>query len=449
MVSKFGKIVLVVFICSFHSYGQQLISYVSLNHETAYIGQPVQLTVSVYTNTWFTTGIDVGNIQVEGALTVYFRSVSNTREFSGKKFAGVDFIYNLFPTKSGEIFVPELKINVESPKPGGYKGIKHVVNTKVKTLNVNDVPTGYDPNNWLVSSSLNITEQWNTTLNTVKVGDVLQRSITRSAGGTLSEFIPAQQWDSVIGVSIYNTRPKVNTFKSKTAVSAKRTETVNYLFEKEGEIVLPQIEFIYWNYNNKRFFKKVIDSTVITVAPNADLEMLASIKKRLEKENQETELVKDQPLLILGMTPKRFVIWVVLGVLGIFILFKILKWMYFFCVKKYSTYINSEYYQFKKVLQAIKQDNNKVFIEQLTLWMLRLELSEQSFDFFLKTYGTENLKREYNRCIELMFKSESGDRFENSKVLMDALKISRKSYYHNIQNKAIEVLKTDWLNPTN
>src|SRR5690606_34578512 len=103
------------------------------------------------------------------------------------------------------------------------------------------------------------------------VGDVLQRTIVRSAGGTLSEFIPAQSWDSVPGVSIYPTRPKVETTKTKTYVSAKRTEAVNYLFEKEGEIVLPKIEFVYWNYNTKKSYKKVIDSTVIQVAPNADL----------------------------------------------------------------------------------------------------------------------------------------------------------------------------------
>lgn len=432
----------------FQSYGQQFVSYVSLNHDTAYIGQPVQLTVSVYTNTWFTSGIDVGNIQVEGALTVYFRSLSNTRTFGGKKYAGVDFIYNLFPTKAGQIVVPELQINVESPKPGGYQGIKHVVTTKVKTLNVNDVPVGYDPNNWLVSSSLNISEKWNTTLNDVKVGDVLQRSIIRSVGGTLSEFIPAVQWDSVNGISIYNTRPKVDTYKSKTSVSARRTETVNYLFEKEGEIVLPKIEFVYWNYNTKKFYKKVIDSTRITVAPNADLEMLASIKRKLEKEVQESEIEEDLPFLIFGMTPKRFVVLAVLGLLLVYVLYKCIVWAYFYSLKHYKNYLDSEYYRFRKVVAALKKENSKQFLEQLTLWMLRLDLKEKSFDYFLKTYGTKNLITEYDKFTEALFKLDTIGRVENSKLLIEALKNSRKSYFKMMHSNATNRVQKEWLNPT-
>jgi len=434
--------------CSIHSYGQQFISYVSVNHDTAYIGQPVRLTVSVYTSTWFTAGIDLGNIQVEGALTVYFRSVSNTRDFSGKKYAGVDFIYNLFPTKAGEIIIPELTINVESPKPGDYKGIRHVVKTKVKTINVNDVPVGYDPNNWLVSSSLNITERWNTSLDNVKVGDVLQRTITRSVAGTLSEFIPAQQWDSVTGVSIYNTRPKVDTYKSKTAVSAKRTETVNYLFEKDGQIVLPKIEFVYWNFYNKKFFKKVIDSTVIQVAPNADLEMLASIKKQLEQETQESEIVEDTPFLIFGMTPKRFLIYAVLGLLGIYLLIKFIKWAYNFSIKRRQAYLNSEHYLFQKVVKALKIENKKGFFEHLTLWMLHLDLKEQSFDYFLITHGTDNLKSEYNNFVEALFNTDSKSP-NNFNDLLLALKASRKQYFEGIRKDKQHTANADWLNPTN
>ncbi|MCX7546642.1 BatD family protein [Xanthomarina sp. F1114] len=447
MVGKLKYIVFVMFAISVQTYGQQLISYVSLNHDTAYIGQPVQMTVSVYSNTWFTTGIDVGNIQVEGALTVYFRSVSNSRTFSGKQFSGVDFIYNVFPTRAGKITVPELTIHVESPKPGGYKGIKHTIHTKPKSIQVNDVPVGYDPNNWLVSSSLNITERWNTSLKNVKVGDVLQRTITRSAAGTLSEFIPAVTWDSVPGVSIYNTRPKTNTHKSKTAVSASRVEMANYLFEKEGEVVLPKIEFVYWNYYNKRFYKKTIDSTVIQVAPNADLEMLASIKKQLEAETTEPEVAEDKPFLILGMTPKRFLLLVIFGLLAIYVLIKLLKWFIPFSKKKYQAYLHSEKYLFTKVTRALRQKNARGFLEQLTKWMLHLDLEEQSFDYFLKTYGTEDLKREYSQLMANLFQNER-PALSNSSALLSALKASRKQYFETLEEKSKAKLDTDWLNPT-
>lgn len=207
----------------FASISQNIIAYTTLNTNEAYIGQPVKLTVSVYTSTWFTSGIDLGNIKIDDALTVYFRSVSNSKKFSGKNYAGVSFYYNVFPTKDGQITIPSLSINIESPKPGDYKGIKRTVKTKAKNFNVTPIPLGYNPNNWLVATYLNVNQKWSIPLNNIKVGDVVQRTINRSAGGTMSEFIPATIYDSISGVSMYPKRAKVNTHKSKTNISSTRS----------------------------------------------------------------------------------------------------------------------------------------------------------------------------------------------------------------------------------
>jgi hypothetical protein len=305
---------------------------------------------------------------------------------------------------------------------------------------------GYDLNNWLVSSSLNITEHWNTSLKNVKVGDVLQRTITRSAAGTLSEFIPEIHWDSVPGVSIYKTRPITHTNKSKTAVSARRSDTANYLFEKEGEVVLPKIEFIYWNFYNKKFYKKTIDSLVIQVAPNADLEMLASIKKQLEADTVEPEEAEDKPFLIFGMTPKRFLLLVILGFVSVYILFKLMKWAFKFTKTSYKNYIQSEKYLFSKVVSALKHKNAHDFLERLTMWMLLLDLPDHSFDWFVKIYGTESLKKEYGELLTHFFQAEEKS-LNNASQLIIALKASRKKYFvQQTKNKAVSSDVT-WLNP--
>ena len=135
-------IVALFLLLSFSMLGQNLLSYVTVNNTSPYVGQPVQVKVNVYTTTWFTSGIDVGNIQVDKALTVYFRSVSSVKTINGKKYAGVEFYYNLFPTQEGNIVIPSLEIHVETPKEGDYKGIKRVLRTKSKSITVKPVPLG-------------------------------------------------------------------------------------------------------------------------------------------------------------------------------------------------------------------------------------------------------------------------------------------------------------------
>ena len=449
MVARF-KIVAVLFLLGINlGYAQQLISYASLNHTEAYIGQPVQMTVSVYSNTWFTKGIDVGNIQVEGALTVYFRSVSNTRTFSGKQFSGVDFIYNVFPTQEGVITIPELTIHVESPKPGGYEGIKHTIHTKPKAITVKGVPPGYNPNNWLVSSTLNVNEKWNESTKKVMVGDVLQRAIYRTASGTLGEFIPAVVWDSVGGVSIYPKRPSVNTNKTKTYVSASRTDGANYLFEKEGDVTLPRIEFVYWNYNSHKFFKKVIDSVTIHVEPNPDLSMLAGIKKQLEA---ETAVVPEaeKPFLILGLTIKTFVEYLVLGILILYVLYKLLPWLFRKMRARYKTYHASEQYAFHNLVRSTGGLDHYKILNQLKIWLLKLDSDIPSMQAFIAVYGSDALLKEYNQLEQCTNRNKNA--VFNSSQFKTELKAARTRYLKREQSAVTNRKNTSvskrWLNPT-
>lgn len=439
---------IVIWLISFSGFSQSLISYITVNPDNVYIGQPVQLKVSVYSSTWFTKGIDLGNIQVDGALTVYFRSVSNSRDFNGKKYAGVDFYYNLFPTKDGTIKVPVIEINVESPKEGGYKGIKHSIKTKPKSIEVKGVPLGYDPNYWLVATSLNVTEKWLTSLQNVKVGDVIQRSISRAAGGTLSEFIPKTVWDSVIGVSIYPQRPSINTKKSKTGVSSSRNETVSYLFEKEGEITIPAIEYLYWNSGNKKFYRKQIDSITLTVKPNADLAMLATIKKSLQKEKEGATIEETEaPFLIFGMTAKEFaknVIFLIIGSFLFITLFNISR-------RKYKNYkikrLQSEGYTFRNVIRAIEKKDFLTFLNVVNTWLRKVNYKKESLNEFVSEYGSEELKTVLSTMNDSYFNQQKSIHTNSFKVLMKNLKNARKSFI--TQQAKINKGKTtkNWLNP--
>jgi hypothetical protein len=448
MVKKLG-IFIFFWLMATSLFSQNLITYVSLNTKEAYIGQPVKLTVSVYSSTWFTSGIDVGNIQIDGALTVFFRSLSNSKDFSGRKHAGVEFYYNIFPTQQGEITIPSLSINVESPKPGDFKGIKRTITTKPKTLKVKNIPYGYDPNNWLVATSLNVKQKWSSSLSEIKVGNVVQRTIRRSAGGTLSEFIPATYWDSISGISIYPKRPQLNTIKSKTAVSSNRSETVSYLFEKEGEFILPKMEYMYWNSRTKKFYKKQIDSVVILVQPNADLAMLASIKKSLQKEQIEEIEAEDTPFLIFGLTPKSFLQYFVIGLIVLFLLFIILKRVISFAKFKYNTYLNSEAYAFTKVEKAIKKNDYRLFLDLTPSWFNLLKPGNNSLQNLVKESGSSELENVLKHIDKITFSLEKTADKQSYSLLLQELKLMRRNYFKQQTKKHTLTLKNGkWLNPT-
>jgi hypothetical protein len=448
MVKKLG-ILIFFWLMTASLFGQNLISYVTLNSKEAYIGQPVKLTVSVYSSTWFTSGIDIGNIQIDGAITVFFRSLSNSQDFNGKRHAGVNFYYDIFPTQEGEITIPSLSIIVESPKPGGYKGLKRTITTKPKTLNVKSIPYGYDPNNWLVATSLNVNQKWSSSLTEIKVGDVVQRTIRRSAGGTLSEFIPATNWDSINGISIYPKRPKLNTIKSKTAVSSNRSETVSYLFEKEGEFILPKVEYMYWNSRTKKFYKKQIDSVLISVKPNADLAMLASIKKSLQKEQVEEIEAEEKPLLIFGLKPKTFLQYLVIGLVILYLLFIILKRIISIAKTNYNRYLKSESYAFIKVKKAVSKNDYRLFLALIPSWLNRLKSGKNSLQDLVRESGSKELENVLKHIDKMTFSSQKVVKKDSYKLLLRELKRMRSNYFkQQTKNRKLTIKNGKWLNPT-
>ncbi|MEN8249095.1 MAG: BatD family protein, partial [Bacteroidota bacterium] len=264
------------------AYGQgHLFSRVKLNRSSVYVGQPVEVTVSVYSSTWFTSGVDPGNIKVEGAFTVYFRSVSQTEKINGKTYAGVDMIFNVFPFEDKDIEFPAVTFHVETPDEGDYKGKPKTVRTKPRKIKVKPIPPGYDKAAWVVTTGLWVNERWSGNLQNVKIGDVLERRIDRTVSNTVSELIPPVVWDSVENIALYPMRPEVMNQKTKTDISASRTDGMRYLFLEEGEVTIPGQVFTWYNPYRKRLYKKTLKARTINVLPNPDLGMLKTVRDSL------------------------------------------------------------------------------------------------------------------------------------------------------------------------
>lgn len=446
MVKRF-YIVTLFSLITINIFGQSLLSYVTVNNSNPYVGQPVQVKVHVYTTTWFTAGIDVGNIQVDNALTVYFRSVSSVKNINGKKYAGVEFYYNLFPTQEGNITIPILEINVETPKEGGYKGVKRILKTKSKSVSVKPIPLGYDPQKWLVANSMSVSQKWSMALSNIKVGDVVERTINRSVSGTLSEFIPATLWDSIAGVSLYPKRPIVNTNKTRSSVSSNRSETISYLFEKEGEVIMPSMTYLYWNAANKKFYQKLVDSVTVLVKPNADLAMLSSIKKSLQQE-QLDDIKTETPFLIFGLTPKTFFKYALIGLLVLILLIKTLIFAFSFFKKTYYKYLVSEKYAFKQVIKAINDNNYKSYSTSVRVWLDKIGNPFSSVSQLIEAYGDEELLNTFRIANESLFDHEKKNNVSNE-IIKNGFKKIRRAYLKENQRKnKITKTNNDWLNPT-
>lgn len=421
---------------------QKLWSEVRMNKSQVYVGEPVEVTVSVFTSTWFTAGVDPGNIKVEGAYTVFFRNVSTSKTVNGATVSGVDMIFNVFPSGAKDIVFPELQIEVESPADGDFKGRKHVIKTKPHTVKVRPIPPGFEPELWLVSNSVSVRQHWDGNLKNVKVGDVITRTVTRDVANTVSQLIPAVAWDSVSGVSEYPARSNVESHRSKTAISATRTESIRYLFEKEGEVIIPEMEFTWWNAYHKKLYKRTLPEVKITVQPNPDLGMLASIRDSLEAQIAATEAVVDEeekPFTILGMSVQRFVMVSLITIFLLILMIVLLKRGLKYRKQYLENYHNSERYYWKQFARSAKGKDTKLMIEKLYQWLDQLALPQSTATHFAKHFGSLELQNEVSDLEEALGNSKIT-------VIIDVQKWkeARRVYLHSAK-QAYE--NRTWINP--
>lgn len=430
---------------------QHLWSEVRMDKRKVYVGEPVEVSVAVYTSTWFTKGVDPGNVKVDGAYSLYFRGISQSKQVNGKTYAGVMMIFNVFPYEAKDIVFPSLDIRVETPEEGGYKGVSKIVKTKAVKITVKPVPKGFDKTTWLVASHVEVTDKWSGSLKNIKVGDVIGRRITRLVNGTVVAFVPPVYWDTVSGVGLYPERPVTESIKTKTSIRARRTDAVRYLFEKEGRVVLPPVVVQWWDPARKRMYKRTLKAVTLRVRPNPDLGMLVSVRDSLER--LKAQAVKGENEkgnnFFQKLTKKQKAALVLLFIILVCLFSQLPRFIRFIKRRaagyrnKREAWLQSEKYHFRQFLKTAKTKGNAATLNAAYRWLGTLNLPEPALRYFAGRYGNETVIREAALLATGTAKNETKVRITAGQWIL-----ARKNYFRTKQTGAW-FGDGIWINPLN
>lgn len=346
----------------------------------AYKGEAIELKITAFTSTWFTKGVNPGNIKIEGAFTIYFRSLPTTVQINNKTYAALSMFYKVFPYESGELKIPPIEISVETPNQGDYKGKKRTLKTTAKTVFIKELPANEPNTVFFVAPKVRVEEKWSKTGNTVLTGEILQRSISIKAENTLSQLLPDIIFDTIGGVSIYKNRAVSDTKKSRTAISSFKTQTVNYLFEKEGEIIIPQIIVKWFNPLSGKAYQRKLKERKFTVDTNPDMSLISSLKDSLNRINQQSEPsnTKDEEFNFLGLNLWQLSIGIIITMLIIYFIIKLLIRILKIIKSRKTIYKLSEEYHFKLFVKAIKTGRKSDILNSYYLWLLKFHIKSSA-----------------------------------------------------------------------
>lgn len=160
--------------------------------------------------------------------------------------------------------------------------------------------------------------------------------------------------------------------KSTPVISRKRitekfhSQSKRFLLHrrKEGEIILPEENVLWWNPYTKRVYKRTIQERRINIAANPDLDLMKSLKDSLQAMATPVNT---------GTSEEETFPWIriIVILISLFILYETVKLSISFSKKikaKQAVYKQSEVFYFKELLRILNNQTTNLFIRDLYVW---------------------------------------------------------------------------------
>lgn len=390
------------------AYGQ--FASVELSRKKVVVEQSIRVKIKAYSPTWFAEPLSFSNLQINGAFIQSFsKTVPGIEYVEGKKYATLEFFYILFPYKDGEMIFPELTLTTSIPEEGEYKGKPVTLKTKALAIQVDPAPPNADQDHWIVANNVRISNEWSADLNSVKVGDVLIRTVTIRAAGTLPSFIDEPEIGTADFASIYTTEPEFIDDRDDKNVNGRRIDKYSYLIEEAGTFTIPEVPITWWNPSSGKYFSRKLPAYEIQVSENPDMSSLMHLKDSLNslgqpamKEEKEAGKKFDFTFMLELLIALYVIYKLVRLVLKIILIRKFVSKRKEKRRLKKLRYLQSEAYQFNQVK---KQKNSKGMVNALYRWLDFSEYDVDPKDLETLAHGDEEFEKEVFGLQEEVFSS--------------------------------------------
>lgn len=165
--------------------------------------------------------------------------------------------FAIFPQQSGELVIPSLIYSVvpaverdlwNDPFGRSRSNILRLP-TDEQHITVKPVPAEAAGKPWLPANNLTLNETWSASLDHLKMGEPVTRTITISADGLTGGQISPLPLNAGEGLTFYPDQPQNSDVKTTKGIQGKRVETIAIIPNHGGDFTLPEINIEWWDAN--------------------------------------------------------------------------------------------------------------------------------------------------------------------------------------------------------
>ncbi|MEN8155370.1 MAG: BatD family protein [Bacteroidota bacterium] len=383
---------------------------VQFNKRSVVVGEPLIVTVTVYTSTWFTAPPEFSEIQVPEAMMVDYeqRTGSMRKTIGNKTYPAIEKKFVVYPFKLGENSLPQLTIVVESPPEGDYKGKRRVIKSPERTFTVKPPPEGIEMEKWLTAYNVQVFEHWDKPMEQLMQGDVRERRITIQAYGALAALIPPLELEGGGYGNVYSKPARLSNVQNQYSFTGTRTESWSYLMESEGTFTIPGIKLYWYDPGSKKVESVAIEAREISIAENPNLDFLLTMQDSLQALLETGEEIEEEPFEWMGLNWWQLAAAGLTGLIIIYLLIRVVRRITSSVRKRRVAAIESEEYYFEELVKVSREGDPSKVMEALIGWYdrYRVERYGPGFENFVCAAGDADLKNSFAQLERIVFAGE-------------------------------------------
>lgn len=421
---------------------------VQFNKRSVVAGEPLMVTITVYTSTWFSSPPEFSEIQVPEAIMVDYqqRTGSLRKTIGNTSYPAIEKKFVVYPFRVGENSLPSLTIVTESPPEGDYKGKRRVIKSPERSFTVKPPPEGVVMDRWLTAYQVQLNEQWDKSLDQLKQGDVRDRRITIQAYGALAALIPPLEIQEGDFGNVYSKPAALSNVQNQTSFTGTRTEHWTYLMESRGTYTIPGIAVSWYDPVTGKLEHSTIESREVTIAENPNLEYLLTMQDSLQAMLETAEEAVIEPFQWMGLNWWQVTIAGLTLLAVLYLLFRLIRRMVTSARERRIKSFESEGTCFENLVKVSREGDPSMIMGALIGWYdrFREERYQPAFEHFICESGDPRLEESYTHLKRVVYAGEKQGEW-SGKNLVKLVGEKRKKVIR--ERSPVEPMETDILNP--
>jgi len=237
-------------------------------------GQQVKIIIELAVDTWFVGGTRFALPEVADAVVLRREKFATnlTRHEDGRDWTAQQFEITIYPQRAGEYTVVPLKLEVNVAGDRGARVVGTLM-TPVVRFNV-QMPEALEGDSaWIATSELDIEQSFDRSLEDLKPGDAVVRTIRMTAVDIPAMIFQGPQMVEYDGLGVYARTPVLMDRTDRGTYRAERTDVITYVIEASGQYVLPEQVFVWWNTRTGERIERTLPASTLDagMAVEADL----------------------------------------------------------------------------------------------------------------------------------------------------------------------------------